>query len=70
MPGPNFWWKAATVILAIAVIYLGIRDYQESKWLRDKLWTGWIQANTFTYQSGGGPPDPTKPPEPPPPFGF
>jgi len=63
-------YKIAVWILAIAVLYLGVRDYMQARWVNKELYAEWIQANRFMYDTGGGPPDPTKPPEPPPPFGF
>lgn len=61
------WYKWLTIILLIAVAWLGWWQYRTYKYLRDEIVRGWIQAHGFVYDDPG-PPDPTKPPDPPPPF--
>ncbi|MEX2181571.1 MAG: hypothetical protein WD771_05975 [Gemmatimonadaceae bacterium] len=63
-------WKIAIVLIGVVVLYLGIRDYRTAKWLRQELFTDWIEYNRFQYDPNPGPPDTTKPPPPPPDFGF
>lgn len=63
-------WKAAIIALAVLGLYLAVRDWQRARWLRQELYTDWIEYNRFMYDPSPGesPSDPTKPPPPPPEF--
>ena len=62
-------WKVAVVVIGILVVYLGVRDYRQARWMNRELYKDWIEYRSFAYDPTG-PIDPSKPPPPPPEFGF